>query len=88
MLSKRAPLALRGSFDGNHVNTSTFPSVSNVILMSLFGESAAGFLLSTNLLIVSPQIVLQRGHVPCLVLPLLVSQQPRTRSLPSNPKAP
>lgn len=56
--------------------------------MSLFSESADGFLLSTNLLIVSPQIVLQRGHVPSLVLPLLVSQQPRTHSLPSNPKAP
>lgn len=56
--------------------------------MSLFSESADCFLLSTNLLIVSPQTVLQRGHVPSLVLPLLVSQQLRTRSLPSNPKAP
>lgn len=81
-------LGLAWIIDGNHVNTCTFPSVSNVILMSLFTESADGFLLSTNLLIVSPQTVLQGGHVPSLVLPLLVSQQPRTRSLPSNPKAP
>lgn len=56
--------------------------------VTLFSESADGLLLSTTLLVVSLQTVLWRGHVHSLVLRLLISQQPPSRSPPPNPKAP
>lgn len=90
---KCASWALCGSFDGNRIDT---PQVSFHICkrvqcdtdVTLFGESADGFLLSTTLLVVSPQTVPWRGHVHSLVLRLLISQQPPSRSPPPNPKAP
>lgn len=88
MLIKRASWALHGSLMGITLILALFHPCP----MWYWCHCSVNQLMASSfppiLLIVSPQTVLQGGHVPSLVLPLLVSQQPRTRSLPSNPKAP